>query len=237
MSSSSAYGRVVKGKLSFKGQKKAVKSSGSSGSSGGKQSRGGTAEAQIRRDAAGTEAVSAEGGGPRAEEQQEEELVERQGTGRITSSGTTVYGHFTEFAAQLSPGDAIIITHPTTLQQETKIVRMVLSNISMGISSSFSTDLISTTAFKYIKAPRDDSKEREAAALAVQKRHKGEEDAFGTYASRGGEQLVYREKKSGGSGGGSFGGYKIVKQTLDGSASREQLLDMRAKKKSDRFCY
>lgn len=36
------------------------------------------------------------------------------GTGRITSSGTVVQGHFTEFMRQLSVGDAIIITHPTT---------------------------------------------------------------------------------------------------------------------------
>lgn len=32
----------------------------------------------------------------------------------MTSSGTTVHGSFTEFMSQLSPGDAIIITHPTT---------------------------------------------------------------------------------------------------------------------------
>ena len=41
-------------------------------------------------------------------------LKEHNGTGRITSSGTTVHGSFTEFMSQLSPGDAIIITHPTT---------------------------------------------------------------------------------------------------------------------------
>jgi hypothetical protein len=35
------------------------------------------------------------------------------------------------------------------LQDETKVVRMVLSNVSIGISSSFSTDLISTTSFRY----------------------------------------------------------------------------------------
>jgi hypothetical protein len=99
-------------------------------------------------------------------------LKEHTGTGRITSSGITVHGTGTEFMTQLSPGDAIIITHPTSyagnfvavfcfmsltfygcvmprrLQQETKVVRMVLSNVSMGVSSSFSTDLISTTAFK-----------------------------------------------------------------------------------------
>ncbi len=44
----------------------------------------------------------------------EELLKEYTGTGRITSSGITVHGHFTEFASQLVPGDAIIITHPIT---------------------------------------------------------------------------------------------------------------------------
>ncbi len=37
---------------------------------------------------------------------------------------------------------------PFRLQEETKIVRMVLSNVSIGISSAFSSDLISTTPFK-----------------------------------------------------------------------------------------
>jgi hypothetical protein len=41
-------------------------------------------------------------------------LKEHTGTGRITSSGTTVHGTGTEFMTQLSPGDAIIITHPTS---------------------------------------------------------------------------------------------------------------------------
>ncbi len=89
----------------------------------------------------------------------------QQGIGRITSSSTTVQGHFTEFMKQLSVGDAIIITHPTryatwclwyhriiyfmhSLLEETKVVRMVLSNVSIGISSAFSSDLVSTTSFK-----------------------------------------------------------------------------------------
>ena len=50
---------------------------------------------------------------------------------------------------ELTAGDAIIIFHPSSLIEETKIVRMVLSNSSIGISSAFSTDLISTTPFKY----------------------------------------------------------------------------------------
>ena len=44
----------------------------------------------------------------------EELLKEYVGTGRITSSGTTIHGHYTEFTTQLVPGDAIIITHPIT---------------------------------------------------------------------------------------------------------------------------
>jgi hypothetical protein len=94
----------------------------------------------------------------------------------MTSSGTTIQGHATNFIEELSPGDAIIVFHPTTLHEETKIVRMVLSPISIGISSAFSTDLISTTPFKsvdpcpfssltlvvrYIKAPKEELDEED----------------------------------------------------------------------------
>ena len=49
---------------------------------------------------------------------------------------------------ELKVGDALIITHPTSLVDETKIVRMVLSNISVSISSAFSSDLVSTASFR-----------------------------------------------------------------------------------------
>ena len=79
--------------------------------------------------------------------------------------------------SELKPGDAITVTHPTTwaifvkdhidthcgfsnrLQEETRIVRMVLSDFSMGISSALSTDLISTTLFRYIQAPKQVSED------------------------------------------------------------------------------
>ena len=44
-----------------------------------------------------------------------QEIKIMQGTGSLTSSGTTIQGHYTEFMNQLSPGDAIIIVHPTRL--------------------------------------------------------------------------------------------------------------------------
>ena len=118
------------------------------------------------------------------------------------------------------------------LQEETKIVRMVLSNVSIGISSAFSTDLISTTPFKYIKAPKDEENEEEKEQQKQQKKFKMEEEAFGTYASQGGSKFTYRVKKD-----GAFGGYKIVSESTNNQLSREELLDKRTKKKADRFCY
>ena len=157
----------------------------------------------------------------------------RNGTGRITSSGTTIHGSFTVFQDELSVGDALIVTHPTTHLQETKIVRMVLSNVSLGISSAFSSDLISTTSFKYIKAPKDEEEEAKRAKQQQQKQEELEDSAFGTYASKGGKEIVFQEKKS-----GSFGSYvtKVIKESANGSKSREELLDYRSKRKSDKYC-
>lgn len=68
------------------------------------------------------------------------------------------------------------------------------------------------------------------AREATSKKHKTEEAAFGTYASAGGEKFVYRVKKK-----SAFGGYTVVTEDVAGGGkSREELLDMRKKKKSDR---
>jgi len=86
---------------------------------------------------------------------------------------------------EIGVGDAVIVTHPTTLVEETKIVRMVLSNISIGISSAFSSDLVSQCAFQYIKAPKEESADTLAAAeqaeaqLKKRKADQVEEGAFG----------------------------------------------------------
>ena len=61
-------------------------------------------------------------------------------------------GYETAFMSELAPGDAVIVSHPNTLTDETRIVKMVLSDVSISISSAFSTDLISTAAFRFISA-------------------------------------------------------------------------------------
>ena len=96
-----------------------------------------------------------ERGGDNSDAEEEEEaarvpeIVVLTGTGRISTSGTTVQGHEgTKFMRELRAGDAVVITHPTTLCDETRLVKMVLSDSSMGISSAFSSDLISRTLFR-----------------------------------------------------------------------------------------
>lgn len=82
----------------------------------------------------------------------------------------------------------------------------------------------------YIKAPKEEVNNEDKEQKALERKHKVEENAFGTYASKGGEQFVYRVKKE-----GAFGGYKIITESTQSTLSREELLDMRKKKKSDRL--
>ncbi|RHY94992.1 hypothetical protein DYB35_001307 [Aphanomyces astaci] len=134
------------------------------------------------------------------------QLVKLQGTGRILTSGTTVMGKMgTKFYHELSIGDALIIMHPTSMKEETRIVKMVLSDVSISISS----DLVSTTTFSYIKAPPE---EIDQDAIETKKRSKKNEEetfAFGTYAggTSAGTEFTYRVKKA-----GAYGGYAVLKE-------------------------
>ena len=210
----SAYDKTVKSKLSFKGIKKT------------KKKRKTTEEGTSRsNDISTTE-----------DNNQSDDIVIISGSGRMTSSGNTIQGHDTKFEEELCPGDAIIVFHPQSLRDETKIVRMVLSNLSIGISSAFSCDLVSTTPFKYIKAPKEELSTaalKEIQEKKVRKRDDMERDAFGTYASGGGEKFVYRVRNK-----SAYGGYKIVTENVKKGeeASRESFLIKRSKHKADRHC-
>ncbi|KAE9274371.1 hypothetical protein PF008_g29612 [Phytophthora fragariae] len=177
----------------------------------------------------------------REEEEEEEtplkpfELVKTRGSGRLLSSGTTLMGQVgSKFLQELSVGDAIVIQHPTSLLEETRIVGMVLSDVSASVSSAFSSDLVSSTPFYFIKAPPEEEKHQEEEKEKKKKKKKmDEQTAFGTYAggTEKGGQITYRVKKS-----GAYGGYAIVKEDANVERSREDLLDIRAKKKGDRHC-
>ncbi|GMF29529.1 unnamed protein product [Phytophthora fragariaefolia] len=140
------------------------------------------------------------------------QLVKTRGSGRLLSSGTTLMGlPGCRFLQELSVGDAVVVQHPTSLREETRIVRMVLSDVSAGVSSAFSSDLVSSTPFQYIKAPpEDETREQQQQQENKKKKRKvDEQTAFGTYAggTEKGGQITYRVKKS-----GAYGGYAIVKE-------------------------
>jgi hypothetical protein len=172
---------------------------------------------------------------PQAPEEAADDFVVAAGTGRLSSSGTAVRGHDgTQFMNELRAGDAVVITHPTTLTEETRIVTMVLSDVSISISSAFSSDLVSTTSFRFVAAPRvertEEDKERERMERSVRR----EDGAVGDYAGGGGKTLVYRTRKKGAVGGSN--GWHIVTEQLTEAKTRTELLEMRSKYKSDRHC-
>ena len=96
-----------------------------------------------------------------------------------------------------------------------------------------SPDLISSTEWHYISAPREAPDQSQVEATKRQRKVDEEKAAFGTYAGGGkkGETITYRvHTKS------VWGGYRIVTKTADEDMSREDLLDFRQGQKADRMC-
>lgn len=137
-------------------------------------------------------------------------------------------GHGTKFQKEIRNGDAIIITIDG--QPQMRVVKMVLSNISCSISSEFANSLSQPTSYEFINAPRNEAEERHSAVRKAQlEKQEDERVAFGTYA-HGKKELVYREKSSTGTS------YVIRREQMDREMTREELLVLRSKKKSDKYC-
>jgi len=167
-----------------------------------------------------------------------------RGTGKITVSGTVVTGHdgSTKFTRELDVGDAIL------LGEEMRVVTMLLSDSSLNLSSGFSSnvDTSKPSSFRYVKKPShqsDAERKRKARELERERDEHVAAHAFGTYASKGGDggagskkghqqqELVYRERTE-------HGSYRIKREKVskpDG-VTRTDLLEMRLKKKSDKYC-
>jgi hypothetical protein len=160
-----------------------------------------------------------------------------EGTGRILTSGSTVYGKDTLFFVEVKIGDALLVKHPKSFKEEIRVVKMILSDISMALSSGFSSDLISNQKFIVLQKPKLSEKELKAAqerAMNV-KTAKGDAvvaGAYGTYGSSGvpGSKVTMRVKS-----GSAYGGYKIVTINADKQLSRSDMLNLRVKQKGDRM--
>jgi hypothetical protein len=150
--------------------------------------------------------------------------------GEITTSGTVVTGYDTRFTRDVSVGDALIVT--IAGQQEMRVVTMRLSDMSLNLSSAFSENVSVATTFQLIPKPRNVVQETRKTQLdALQNAKDEEQQAFGTYGTT--EELVYREKTQ----NGSYRIKRVKVQDQDGKGiTRGDLLSMRAKKKSDKYC-
>lgn len=230
-----------KGKLLFKGDsKKKKKKSKHSIKSSSSSSPTCTEESATTAAATATGPVL-ETEVKKSQEQEYQAPTVQKGIGLLTSSGTVLMGHDTKFTKTINPGDAIIIQVPiedptgaSTTREEMRIVSMRLSDTSASISSAFSNDLKTPTAYKYIHKPRNVRKER-ADKLKKEKTNKEEieRNAFGTYSGagggNGGTEFVYRERTE-------HGGYRIRRENIEESVTRSNLLSMRSQKKSDKYC-
>jgi len=175
-----------------------------------------------------------------------------KGTGKITSSGTVLNGILTKFNEEISVGDAIMIMHPNTNQQEMRVITMCLSNVSCAISSPFSIDISEYIEFSYINAPSsidDRRKEEERKKIKLKKdQEQIEKVAFGIYSGiKDGNDDTNVVSPSKGSGGKkskelvyriptATGSYRIVREQVDGNVTRGDLLNLRLRKKSDKYC-
>ena len=166
----------------------------------------------------------------------------RKGTGHITTSGTVVTGFDTRFEKELSVGDALLVQLPTG--QEMRVITMRLSNTSLNLSSAFTQSLTQPVAFEYIAKPKATSTtvvkhnssgtaglvgNSTTTTTTAQANTDGSKPASGIYDSTSTGELVYREKTE-------HGSYRIKRVQVQGDVSRTDLLQMRAKKKSDKYC-
>uniref|UniRef100_A0A7S3PDW8 Uncharacterized protein n=1 Tax=Amphora coffeiformis TaxID=265554 RepID=A0A7S3PDW8_9STRA len=147
------------------------------------------------------------------------------GRGTITTSGTVVTGHDTKFTKELRQGDALLVQ--VGQQDEMRVITMLLSDISINLSSPFSENMVKPVSFRYIPKPRNTQREaKQAREKAAREAVEEEANASGTGTS---QELVYRERTA-------HGSYRIRRKQFDTELSREELLNMRAKKASDKYC-
>jgi hypothetical protein len=186
----------------------------------------------------------------------EEQLIDQTSatlscTGRVVVSGTTIQGLETKFKEEIEIGDTIIILNPQTHKLEERVVTVVMTNRSLMISEKLSSDFVSTVTMDVrkdsIKLRRQVEADRRLQERAQLKKEEFDDDD-GEVAAEKPEPIEeaikrqlqknlqeakmnvsYKEKT------GTWG-YKVVSEKVDTSRSREDLLDLRAKKVHDKYC-
>jgi len=139
------------------------------------------------------------------------------GTGMITSSGVVVKGNGTLFTKELRASDGILVYNPRSQLEEFRVVRFCAADNALSLSSPFSGNIVTEAPFKIVRKPAPKPSVASAAAQAASMLPST------TVAT-------FRVRKPNGQG------YDYVTEEIHGNVSKEQLLDMRIKRKSDKFC-
>ncbi|GMI17556.1 hypothetical protein TrLO_g10317 [Triparma laevis f. longispina] len=154
-------------------------------------------------------------------------MSKTQGTGHVLHSGSIVTGLETKFQRQLSPGDALILQNPSTGSDEMRVVRLIVSDTNLSLSSGYSfSGGGGSCRYWFISAPKAKKSKEEEESEEAQQFNQTSDKASGATGSGTVEIRV----KNG------SGGYNITRETVGAGVSREEMLGMRAKKKSDKFC-
>lgn len=143
------------------------------------------------------------------------------GSGKITTSGTVVTGHETKFGSEVRVGDAILVGSVM------RVVTIVLSGASINLSSSFPKDLKEPTKYSYISKPRN--QEVDAKVIELKQKKAAAETAEHAYGGYAGSEVVYRERTE-------HGSYRTKRAGTAADLTRSDLLEIRAKKTSDKYC-
>jgi len=152
--------------------------------------------------------------------------TQQDGTGLITTTTTVVHGVGTCFLKELNVGDAILVVNTTTRKPEMRVIKMVLSDVSIGISSAFTEDCKTPTSFSYINRPK--SKELEEMRMKKEASRAEETTSKASGVGSGGT-MTYQVKNAGHA-------YKTITENVGKGASREDMLRIRTSKKSDKYC-
>lgn len=209
--SMSAYGSVMGGKLSFKGDKSKKKKKREREEDHGAGSGGEDDEDLLALQAQGAASTD-----PVA------------GEGKLTTSGVVVMGLDTNFSKELSVGDSILVTVSDRFRNiqsdESRVVNMVLGRTSLNLEAPFSCDVTRPTSFMVMKKAPDIESLRRARAEEKKRQKQMEEES---------STLTYKVLKA---GSGTWKTWQTVTEKVAAGTTREEMLQRRAKEKADRFC-
>lgn len=142
-----------------------------------------------------------------------------------------VRGFATKFMKEVKPGDGVVARVQATGLDEFRPVKFVLGDTSMQLQSGFSHNIVAAVPFGVVKKPSSSASSSSSSAENYSVLPATEEErisALGAGAGVAQGSVKVRVKQ------GST--YAFVEESAGDSQSREALLNLRAQRKSDKFC-